>query len=176
MPPFREIKKCDWGLDGTYRVKRPDFLGRDIPGESREYIRKVQTMRDNEQRWETWGAEDAEYIFVAFGMCGRVMNGLVRELRGAGEKVGLLRPITAWPFPEKAFEALREKNPNLKGFITVETNGEGQMVEDVALCAKKSGLGHLPVYALPYACGVPKDDVVKADFAKIRSGEIKEVF
>ena len=139
MPPFREIKKCDWGLDGTYRVKRPDFLGRDIPGESREYIRKVQTMRDNEQRWETWGAEDAEYIFVAFGMCGRVMNGLVRELRGAGEKVGLLRPITAWPFPEKAFEAL-------------------------------------PVYALPYACGVPKDDVVKADFAKIRSGEIKEVF
>ena len=176
MPPFREIKKCDWGLDGTYKVKRADFLGRNIPGESEEYIRKVRAMRDHEQRWETYGAEDAEYIFVAFGMCGRVMNGLVREMRAAGEKVGLLRPITAWPFPEKGFEALWEKNPQLKGLITVETNGEGQMVEDVALYAKKCGLGHLPVYALPYACGVPKDDVVKADFEKIRAGKIKEVF
>ena len=69
-----------------------------------------------------------------------------------------------------------KKNPGLKGLITVETNGEGQMVEDVALYAKKYGLGDLPVYALPYACGVPKDDTVKADFDKIRSGGIKEVF
>ena len=176
MPPFREISKCAWGLDGTYKVKRPDFLGRDIPAESETYMEKVRAMRENEQRWECVELEDAEYVFVAFGMCGRVMNGLVREMRAAGEKVGLLRPITAWPFPEKAFAEIKEKCPNLKGFITVETNGEGQMVEDVALYAKKSRMGHVPVYALAYACGVPKDDVVKADFGKIKSGEIKEVF
>ena len=176
MPPFREIRKCSWGLDGTYQVKRPDFLGRNIPGESDAYIRKVREMRENEQRWEAVGLEDAEYVFMAYGMCGRVMTGLVSEMRAAGQRVGLLRPITAWPFPEKAFAQMREKAPGLKGLITVETNGEGQMVEHVAVYAKKYGLGQVPVYALPYVCGVPKDDVVKADFDRILSGEIKEVF
>lgn len=176
MPPFREITKADWGLDGTYKVKRPDFLGRDIPGESQEYVKKLQTMRDNEQRWEAYGTDDAEYVFVAFGVPGRVMNGLARDMRSKGEKVGLIRPITAWPFPEKAFEEIQAKNPNLKGFITVETNGEGQMAEDVALYSRKYNLGTVPVYALPYVCGVPKDEVVRADFARIKKGEIKEVF
>ena len=176
MPEFRPITKCSWGLDGTYKIKRPDFLGRDIPAESEAYMAKVRSMRENEQRWEAYGTQDAEYVFVAYGMCGRVMNGLVRQLRQAGEKVGLVRPITAWPFPEKAFEALKAQNPSLRGLISVETNGEGQMVEDVALSAKKYGLGSVPVYALAYACGVPKDDVVTADFASIKTGQIKEVF
>ncbi len=175
-PEFKELKKCDWGLDGTYKVKRGDFLGRNIPGESEAYMKKVRDMRENEQRWEMYGTEDAEYIFVAYGMPGRVMNGFVRTMRQQGEKVGILRPITVWPFPEKAFEEIKEKNPDLKGFITVETNGEGQMVDDVALYAKKYGMGTLPVYALPYVCGVPKDDVVAADFAKVKAGEIKEVY
>ncbi len=175
-PEFRELKKCEWGLDGTYKVPRSDFLNRNIRAESDEYIRKVDTMRCNEQRWESIATEDADYVFVAYGMCGRVMRGLVQELRAAGEKVGLLRPISAWPFPEKAFEALRKNAPSLKGLITVETNGEGQMVEDVAMFAKKHGMGAVPVYALAYVCGVPKDDTVKADFAKVKNGEIKEVF
>lgn len=176
MPPFREITKCSWGLDGTYQVKRPDFLGRNIPGESEQYMKKVRLMRENEQRWECTLTDDAEYVFVAFGMCGRVMTGLVQQLREQGHKVGLIRPISAWPFPEKAFEQLREKNPAVKGFITVETNGEGQMAEDVAIYTRKHHLGALPVYALAYACGVPKDDVVTADFEKILAGEIREVF
>jgi 2-oxoglutarate ferredoxin oxidoreductase subunit alpha len=176
MPEFREIKKCEWGLDGTYKVKRPDFLGRNIPGESAAYMQKVRTMRENEQRWEAYGLDDAVYVFVAYGMCGRVMNGLVSQMRAKGEKVGLIRPISAWPFPEKAFAQLQKKNPAIKGFITVETNGEGQMAEDVAIYAKKHGFGAVPVYALPYACGVPKDDVVMGDFQKILCGEIKEVF
>ena len=176
MPAFREIKKCDWGLDGTYKVRRPDFLGRNIPAESETYMQKVRLMRENEQRWVSTDVEDADYVFVAFGMCGRVMTGLIGELRKKGYKVGLIRPISAWPFPEKAFEELKAKNPNVKGFITVETNGEGQMAEDVAIYTRKHGLGAAPIYALAYACGVPKDDVVTADFEKILAGEIKEVF
>ena len=109
-------------------------------------------------------------------MCGRVITGLIGTLREKGYKVGLIRPISAWPFPEKAFEELKAKNPNVKGFITVETNGEGQMAEDVAIYTRKHGLGNAPIYALAYACGVPKDDVVTADFEKILAGEIKEVF
>lgn len=114
MPPFREIKKCDWGLDGTYKVRRPDFLGRNIPAESETYMQKVRAMRENEQRWVSTDVDDADYVFVAFGMCGRVMTGLIGELHEKGYKVGLIRPISAWPFPEKAFEELKEKNPNAK--------------------------------------------------------------
>lgn len=175
-PEFREITKCDWGLEGTYRVKRGNFLGRDIQKESDTYIAKVKKMRENEQRWESVQVDDAEYVFVALGMPGRVMEGVVNQLRAEGEKVGLIRPITAWPYPEKAFEELRAKNPNVKGFISVETNGEGQMVEDIAIFSKKHGFGMVPVYAVVSACGVPNDDVIKEKYAQIKAGEIKEVF
>lgn len=175
-PEFREITKCDWGLDGTYKVKRSDFLNRNIVAEAREQIRKIDLMRQNEQRWESIMTADAEYIFVAFGMCGRVMKGLVKQMRASGEKVGLIRPITAWPFPEKAFAELKNDNPDFKAFITVETNGEGQMAEDVAIFSRKHGLRQQPIYVLPYCCGVPKDQDIMADFAKVKSGEIQEVF
>ena len=175
-PEFRDITKQSWGLDGTYKVKRGDFLGRDLVAESNTYMEKIRAMRDNEQRWESKYTEDADYVFVAIGLPGRAVEGVVEELRAAGEKVGYIRPISVWPYPEKAFAELAEKNKNLKGFISVETNGEGQMVDDVALYAKKYGMGAVPVYALAYVCDIPKDDKVKEDFAKLKAGEMKEVY
>lgn len=175
-PPFREITKCSWGLDGSYKVHRGDFLGRNLKKESDEYMDKLRAMRENEQRWDARYTEDAEYVFVAFGLPGRAIEGVVEELRSAGEKVGFIRPISLWPYPEKAFAKLAESNPGVKGFITVETNGEGQMVDDVAIYAKKYGMGSVPVYALAYVCDIPKDDSVKADYEKIKAGELKEVY
>ena len=174
-PEFKEIKKCSWGLDGTYRVKRGDFLGRNLKAESDSYMEKLRAMRENEQRWEAKYTGDAEYIFVAYGLPGRAAEGVVEELRAAGEKVGFIRPITVWPYPEKAFEEIAAVNRKLRGFISVETNGEGQMVDDVALCAKKYKID-VPVYALAYVCEIPRDDQVKADFEKIKANEIKEVY
>lgn len=175
-PEFREITKCSWGLDGQYRVKRGNFLGRDIQKESDEYIKKLHEIRENEQRWVSSCTEDAEYVFVAAGMPGRVMEGLVREMRNDGIKVGLIRPVTVWPYPDKAFEELKKVNPDVRGFISVETNGEGQMIEDVALCAKKNGFGNVPCYAITQACGVPEDDRIKKEFTMIADGRKKEVF
>ena len=109
-------------------------------------------------------------------MPGRVMEGLTDQMREQGYKVGMIRPITVWPYPDKAFRELHEVNPNVKGFITVELNGEGQMVEDVALYAKKNGFGMVPCYAITQACGVPKDDMVVEEFCRILNGEKKEVF
>ncbi len=174
-PEFREIKKCSWGLDGTYQVKRGDFLGRDLIKESDTYMEKVRLMRENEQRWDSKYTEDAEYVFVAFGLPGRAVEGIVEELRAAGEKVGYIRPISLWPYPEKAFEELAKTNKNLKGLISVETNGEGQMVDDIALCAKRYKI-NVPVYALAYVCDVPKDAKMKEDYAKIKANQIKEVY
>ena len=175
-PEFRELGKCSWGLDGTYKVRRGDFLGRDLVKESDVYMEKLRAMRENEQRWQELYTEDAEYVFVAIGLPGRAAEGIVRELREKGEKVGLIRPISVWPYPDKAFAELAAKNPGVKGFITVETNGEGQMVDDVALCAKRHGMGAVPVYALAYVCDIPKDEAVKRDFARIKAGEVKEVY
>lgn len=176
LPEFKPIAKCDWGLDGTYKVPRTDFLNRDIPAESEAYIKKLQEMRGHEQRWESFYTDDAEYVFVAFGLPGRMMTGLVEQMRLTGERVGLIRPISLWPFPETALAELREKNPGLRGVISVETNGEGQMAEDIAIYIKKYGMGNVPVYTLPYVYGIPKDAVVTADFFKIKAGTIKEVF
>lgn len=175
-PEFKPISKCDWGLDGTYKVKRGDFLGRNLVAESDTYMEKVRAMRENEQRWEEKYVEDAEYVFVAIGLPGRAIEGVVEELRANGEKVGYIRPISVWPYPERAFKAMAEKNKDLKGLISVETNGEGQMVDDVALYAKKYGMGDVPVYALAYVCDIPKDDNIKSDYARIKRGEIKEVY
>lgn len=174
-PEFREIKKCGWGLDGTYKVKRGDFLGRNLNNESEVYMSKVREMRANEQRWVAKNTEDCEYVFVACGLPGRAVEGVVEQLRAEGENVGYIRPITLWPYPEKAFEEIAAKNKNIKGFISVETNGEGQMVDDVALYAKKYGI-NVPVYALPYVCDIPKDAKVKEDYAKIKAHELKEVY
>lgn len=171
-PEFREITKCPWGLDGKFRTPRTDFLGRNLKVESDEYMKKVHAMRNNEQRWEAEGIEDADYVFVAYGLPGRVVRGMVRNMRKRGEKVGYIRPITAWPYPEAAF---KQVNPEVKGFISVENNGEGQMVEDVALTAKRLKL-NVPIYVLPYVCGVPKDAELEKDYLEIKAGKRKEVY
>ena len=73
--------------------------------------------------------EDAEYCVVAFGIASRVAKNAVAAARAEGIKVGLIRPITLWPFPKAPFEAAAEK---CRAFISVELS-MGQMIEDVRL-------------------------------------------
>ena len=87
-------------------------------------------MEENEQRWESIQTEDAEIILVAYGISSRVAKEAVRNGRRQGLKLGLIRPITLWPYPVRAFESLSK---NFKGFISVEMNILGQMVDDIKL-------------------------------------------
>ena len=73
--------------------------------------------------------EDAEYCVVAFGIASRVAKNAVVAARGEGIKVGLIRPITLWPFPTAAFEKVVDR---VKAFVSVELN-MGQMIEDIRL-------------------------------------------
>ena len=73
--------------------------------------------------------EDAEICVVAFGIAARVAKNAIVQDRKEGVKVGLIRPITLWPFPKQALAAAAEK---CASFLTVELN-MGQMVEDVRL-------------------------------------------
>lgn len=173
LPEFQEPKRMPWGLDGTYTRQKVGYFDRDSLKEAVEINEKYDRIKENEQRWESFYVDDAEYVFVGYGLSGRSCLGAVKELREEGYKVGLIRPITVWPYPEKAF---REMNPNVKGLISVEANATGQMVEDVAMYSKKALEQNVPVYCLPYVYGIPVIKDVKADFKKILAGEIKEVF
>ena len=107
-------------------------------------------------------------MFAAYGLPGRSTLGAVRQLRAEGHKVGVIRPITAWPFPENAFKKI---NPQVKGLITVEANATGQLVDDVALYTKKALENNVPVYAMTYVYDVPAMKSIKADYHRVVSGE-----
>lgn len=92
---------------------------------------KYKKIKENEVMVEEYLAEDARVIFVSFGMCARIVKSAVNSLRQAGEKVGLVRPITLWPFPENELKSYASKE-EVEFFIDIEMN-LGQMLEDVKL-------------------------------------------
>ena len=96
--------------------------------------------------------DDAEVGVVAFGIAARVAKNAVAAARAEGIKVGLIRPITLWPFPAAAFKAAK----NVKAFVSVELS-MGQMIEDVRLATECK----LPV-SLCNRCGgmIPSPDEV----------------
>lgn len=93
---------------------------------------KYRKMEENECRFETFDTEDADYLLVAYGSSARIAQKTIVLAREKGIKAGLLRPITLYPFPEKAIAALA---PQLKGILSVEMSA-GQMVEDVKLAVE----------------------------------------
>lgn len=116
---------------------------------------KYRRVEKEEVMWDLENAEDAEWFLVAYGTMARVCRAAMTMARREGIKVGLIRPITLWPFPKQAFEAVL---PRAKGFLCVEMS-TGQMVEDVKLSVE----GKAPVYfygrtggAVPVPKGVLK--------------------
>jgi 2-oxoglutarate ferredoxin oxidoreductase subunit alpha len=98
---------------------------------------KYRVIRDAEVRFEEMETGDAEYLIVAYGLVARIAHRAVEIARERGIKVGLLRPITLWPFPEDAIARLAVR---MKGVLVAEMNA-GQMVEDVRLAVE----GRVPV-------------------------------
>jgi 2-oxoglutarate/2-oxoacid ferredoxin oxidoreductase subunit alpha len=96
---------------------------------------KYREVEAAEQRCEKIQCDDAEYVFVAFGTSARICQKAVEIARDKGLKVGLLRPITLYPFPKNT---IRELCGHVKGFLSVEMNA-GQMVEDVTLSVHEAG-------------------------------------
>ncbi|MGC8865672.1 MAG: 3-methyl-2-oxobutanoate dehydrogenase subunit VorB [Bacteroidales bacterium] len=108
------------------------------PGRQEQHNLKLQAkykkMQEEEVRFEALNCDDAEYLLVAFGSSARICQKAMDLGRAKGIKIGLLRPITLFPFPSKVLNDLASK---VKGILTVEMNA-GQMVEDVrlAVCGK----------------------------------------
>lgn len=146
LPPEVQIKKLphkDWVLTGA--KGRPSRFIRSLlldPKEEEEHnwklMRKYERIMREEVRWEDLMIDDAKLIVVAFGIAARIVKGAIKRLREEGHKVGLLRPITLWPFPNKVIKELSKK---VKHFFVFEMN-MGQMVEDVRLALEGNGEVH----------------------------------
>jgi 2-oxoglutarate ferredoxin oxidoreductase subunit alpha len=124
----------DWVLDGCKgrepRVIRSLYMGEGELERMNSLLQgKYQQMKDREVKCESYYMDDADIIVVAFGTSARIAFSSVRKLRREGIKVGMFRPITLFPFPERELSMIAEEK---KLFITVEMNA-GQMVEDVRL-------------------------------------------
>jgi len=107
--------------------------------------RKYQRIEQNETRWESYRMEDAEMAVIAYGTAARIAKGAINRLRKEDEnvRIGLIRPITLWPFPTKA---LRDAVKKMNDFFVFEMS-TGQMVEDVRLALE--GRGKIHFYGRP---------------------------
>ncbi len=97
-----------------------------------ERYERYKTIEENECMYEEYMMDDAEICVTAFGIAARVSKNAINEARKMGIKVGLIRPITLWPFPKAPYKKAAEK---VKEVISVELN-MGQMIEDVRLATE----------------------------------------
>ena len=93
---------------------------------------KYKQCQENEVRYELLHCDDADYVFIAYGSSARICQKAIELGRAKGIKIGLVRPITLWPFPNKI---LKEMTTKVKGMLSVEMNA-GQMIEDVLLATE----------------------------------------
>jgi 2-oxoglutarate/2-oxoacid ferredoxin oxidoreductase subunit alpha len=133
----------EWATTGKPATRPRNIItSLDLESHGQEiFIQKLQdkynVIREKEVRYEEFQTEDAEYLLVAYGTSARVCQKSVQLARAQGIKVGLLRPVTLFPFPSKRINDLAD---NMKGIISVEMSA-GQMVEDVLLSVN----GKVPV-------------------------------
>lgn len=133
FPPVERIRK-DWAAGGRggrahANVVNSLWLEAEVLSEHNERLQAVYRDARRETRCEERHVEDAECIIVAFGVAARVAWSAVTQLRREGLRVGLIRPITLFPFPD---EALARRASLARRFVVFELNA-GQMVEDVRL-------------------------------------------
>ncbi len=133
--PRREPQ--DWSLALGNGVNYISSIYMDPPDLEALNVRlnaKYDVIRRDEQQAENYRTDDAEYIFVAYGISSRMCRSAVDELRAEGLKFGLVRPQTLFPFPEKALKAVAGR---AKAFFSVEMSN-GQMIDDVRLAIECS--------------------------------------
>jgi len=140
--PVTDLPKKQWALYGNKESKdnliSSIYLDPDeLEAHNRMLQDKYEIIEKNEVQFEEFMLEDAKYVLTGFGIVSRVLKTAVEKLREEGIKVGLLRPITLFPFPKEKFIELSKRVEKL---LVVEMNN-GQMLNDVKLAV----LGNVPV-------------------------------
>jgi len=127
-----------WAVTGT-KMERPHNIvnslwlkPEDLERENFKRFERYAAIEANETMYEEYLCDDAEICIVAFGIAARVAKNAIDVARSEGIRVGMIRPITLWPFPAAPIKAISEK---VKSFISVELS-MGQMIDDVCLACE----------------------------------------
>jgi 2-oxoglutarate ferredoxin oxidoreductase subunit alpha len=167
MVDVAALPEKPWALTGKGDRKDRNMVSSGVSEEKFEYLMfdKYKKIEQEEQRWQEKNLDDAEYVVAAFGSVGRIASTAVDRVRKAtGKKIGMIRPITIWPFASTPFMNLPD---SVKGIMVIEANG-GQMVEDVVNVVK----GRFPVYfEHTYGSLIPAADEVAVMVEKLGTGQ-----
>ena len=170
IPEFKEhdIDKFDWTLKGCKKGdehRKIQNVYYTCPDYETYLSEKYKTIEDTEQRYETIQIKDAEVVLVAYGISSRVCLEAVEIAREKGLKVGMIRPITLWPFPVNAFTEAKEA----KLFLSVEMNILGQMVDDIKLATN----GRTPVEHYGSIFGIPEPEEIVGEIEEwLKKGDV----
>jgi len=163
-----DLPAKDWILDGCAgrepRVIKSLYMGDGELERRNEYLqRKYERMKERDVMFDAVDTEDAEVVIVAFGIAARIALSAVQSMRRGGIPVGLFRPVTLFPFPEKQLASLATR---VEKFLVVELNA-GQMVEDVRLAV--DGKARVDFYGRPGG-GIMTPDEICEVFQNVLSG------
>ena len=172
LPPARRrrtdeeiAEQCPWAVTGKPKHRDRNVMttleldSANMEVNNERLQESYRNIEATEVRYQEYFTEDAEYIIVAFGSIARICLKAIEDARERGLKIGLIRPITLWPFPKDVIAGYGKK---VKGMLVVELNA-GQMVEDVKLAVD----GNCPVYHYGRMGGmIPNPDEIINAFRK----------
>ena len=168
MPPMctDPLPPQPWALTGALARDAREITSLQLQPEELEKANlalqaKLARIAAAEVRYESYQTEDADILVVAFGTVARIARSAVRSARAMGIRAGLFRPITLWPFPAQALNALSRQ---VSGVLVVEMNA-GQMADDVRRCVS----AHTPVHFRGRMGGmIPMPDEILGELAYLR--------
>ena len=169
--PKRDLPPKDWAASGRHGRDHTNIINSlyidpdECDHHNVHLEEKYQAMKKNEVRWEERDCEDAELVITAYGTPARIALTALELLREEGIKAGLFRPITLWPFPEKALHDLTGED-HVKVILDVELSSSGQMLDDVRLAVE----GQKPIRFVGRAGGaIPSvEEIVEAAKAALK--------
>jgi 2-oxoisovalerate ferredoxin oxidoreductase alpha subunit len=164
----------DWAVAGTAATRANMITSLhmgsdDLEAHVNALEAKYRRAERREARTEHWYTDDADIVLVGYGILGRILKAVIAEARAMGVKVGMLRPITLWPFPNADFRQLAQR---AHSFVVVEMSN-GQMIDDVRLAVN----GARPVEFLSRVGGnVPShEDILKFVLARAEKEQVAHV-
>ena len=166
-----EYDHSSWEVKGTPEssgnlISSIVLEAEDLEAHNLKLDAKYKEIMANEVRYEEYKTDDADMIVVAYGVVSRIVYSAVDKARAEGLKIGLLRPITVWPFPTEIISKLADQ---ASSFLAVELS-TGQMVEDVRLAVN----GKVPVHFYGRCGGmVPSGNELLNEFKKIMEAGVQ---
>ncbi len=172
QPKIELPSKDGWATVGTKMEREPHVINslrlqpEDLEAHNLHLWEKYETMRKNEPMVELYQVDDAELVIVAYGTTSRIARAAIDTMRADGHKIGMIRPITLWPFPMAVFETLPA---SVKNLLVVEMS-MGQMIDDVRIANN----GRLPVDFVGRSGGmIPTPNLIMDKVAAMLEGGSK---